>query len=91
MLYKERALGLETDEVKFLLSNLWDEIKVVKVPIDLEDIAMDLQWISGLRDPIAENIRQYLYTQVVNMNTILAGVPQSILKADMLLSALNGK
>jgi len=70
---EESALGLDSDEVQFLISTLWDKIKVVKEPMELEDIAISLQGISGLRMPIGENIRQYLYSQVVK-NQDLADV-----------------
>ena len=40
----------------------------------LEDIALGMQGIGQLRDPIAENIRQYMYYQVITMNPELAGV-----------------
>ena len=46
----------------------------------LEDIALGMQGIGQLRDPIAENIRQYMYYQVITMNPELAGVSYAEVK-----------
>lgn len=66
-LFQESAIGLDSDEVQFLLSALWDKIKVVTAPIPLSAIAMGLQGLTQLRDPIADNIRQFLYIQAISM------------------------
>jgi hypothetical protein len=71
---EESALGLDSDEVQFLVSTLWDKVKLCRQPMTLEDIALGFQGIGQLRDPIAENLRQYMYYQVITMDPELAGM-----------------
>ena len=59
----------DTDEAQFLLSALWDKIKVVKTQMPLSSIAMGLEGIALLKDPLGNNIRQYLYAQCLNLGT----------------------
>lgn len=80
-LIQESALGLDSDEVQFLLSTLWDKVKLCKTKMSLEDIAMGMQGIIQLRDPIAENLRQYMYYQVMTMDPAEVGIAY-IVKAE---------
>jgi len=66
-IFAESALGIDSDEVQFLLSTLWDKIKMVKGPWGLGAIAMGLQGITLLRDPLADKIRQFLYYQCIRL------------------------
>jgi hypothetical protein len=67
-LFSESAIGIDADEVNFLLSAIWDKVKLVKKPMPLGSIALGLQGISLLKDPIAENLRQYMYIQLLKMD-----------------------
>jgi very-short-patch-repair endonuclease len=70
-LFVESAIGLDSDEVQFLLSALWDKIKLnTAVNVPLASAAMGLQGLSQLRDPIAENLRQFLYVKVISMGNV---------------------
>lgn len=42
-IFKESALGLDSDEVAFLLSTLWDKTKVAMPPMPLYSVAMGIQ------------------------------------------------
>lgn len=64
-IFQESAIGLDADEVQFLLSALWDKIKVMKQQFPLSAISMGLSGLTYLKDPIADNIRQFLYLQIV--------------------------
>jgi len=64
---EESSLGIDVDEVQFLLSALWDKVKVVKGQMPLSSIAMGLQGLSQLNDPTANNLKQYLYAQVIRL------------------------
>lgn len=66
-IFQESAIGLDVDEVSFLLSTLWDKVKVRKEGMALRDIGLGLQGIVSLRDPIAGNLRQYLYLQLLKL------------------------
>lgn len=75
-LFAESVIGLDADEVQFLMSALWDKIKVnTAASFPLSSIAMGLQGLMLLKDPIAENIRQFLHMKVISMNaeTVLDG------------------
>lgn len=64
-IFEESAIGLDSDEVQFLLSALWDKIKVCKEPFPLSAIGLGLQGLILLNDPIAMNIKQYLYVAAI--------------------------
>ena len=70
----ESAIGLDSDEVQFLISTLWDKVKVLKQRMSLEDMALGLQGISRLDDPISENIRQYIFYQLLTTNPVDIGI-----------------
>ncbi len=55
------------DEVQFLLSALWDKIKIIREPFALSAISEGMLGITLLKDPIAENIRQFLYLETLRM------------------------
>jgi very-short-patch-repair endonuclease len=75
-IFAESAVGIDSDEVLFLISALWDKLKVNSEPMALSAIAQGLQGITLLRDPIAQNIRKYLYAQVVRLGAE-PGSPQA--------------
>jgi hypothetical protein len=85
-LIQESALGLDSDEVQFLLSTLWDKVKLCKTKMTLEDIALGMQGIIQLRDPIAENLRQYMYYQVMTMDPAEVGIAY-IIKPEVKVSS----
>lgn len=62
-----RFSGLDSDEVQFLLSALWDKIKISREIMPLSAISMGLQGLTLLNDPIASNIKQYLYLQLLQL------------------------
>lgn len=64
-IFADSAIALENDEVQFLVSALWDKIKVFTGFMPLGAIAQGLQGITLLKDPISNNIRQYLYAQAI--------------------------
>lgn len=66
--------GIDSDEVEFLLSAVWDKVKVMKGRMTLEDIAMGLQGLYRLRDPVSENMRQYLFFQLRSMEPASLGL-----------------
>jgi len=66
-IFAESAIGIDSDEVQFLLSTLWDKIKVVKAQWSLGSLAMGLQGIILLKDPLADSIRQFLYYQCIKL------------------------
>lgn len=66
-LFEESAIGLDSDEVQFLLSTLWDKVKVRREGMTLGAIGMGLQGITLLKDPIASNLRQYMYLQLLRL------------------------
>ena len=68
-IFSDSAIGLDVDEVQFLVSALWDKIKNVRDLMPLNDIGMGLSGITLLKDPISENIRQYLYAQTIRVGT----------------------
>ena len=65
--FEESAVGIDNDEISFLLSVLWDKIKNVRTNMSLSSIAMGLQGLTLLKDPIANNIKEYLYLQLLNI------------------------
>jgi hypothetical protein len=67
-IFEESALGLDVDEVQFLLSALWDKIKISREVMPLSAVAMGLQGLTLLNDPIASNIKQFLYLQVLQLS-----------------------
>lgn len=92
-IFAESAIGLDDDELQFLMSTLWDKIKVVTAPFPLSSVAMGLQGLIQMKDPIAENIRMFLYYNAVNMpkSTVVYEMPKDpengvdyILKADVI-------
>jgi len=66
-IFAESVIGIDSDEVQFLLSTLWDKIKVVKGQWSLGSLAMGLQGIILLKDPLADSIRQFLYSQCIKL------------------------
>eukprot|EP01041_Mallomonas_annulata_P003235 gene3235-6403_t len=75
-LFEDSAIGLESDELQFLLSAIWDKVKVSQDQMPLSAIAMGLQGLTRLRDPIANNLRQFLYAQAIRLgNTGDMGLP----------------
>lgn len=68
-LFEESAILLDSDEVQFLISALWDKIKSRTDQMPLAAIAMGLQGLVSLKDPIANNIRQYLYVQAIRLGS----------------------
>mmetsp|Transcript_9646 Transcript_9646/g.9440 ORF Transcript_9646/g.9440 Transcript_9646/m.9440 type:complete len:893 (-) Transcript_9646:375-3053(-) len=86
-LIQESAIGLDSDEVQFLLSTLWDKVKLCKTKMTLEDIALGMQGIIQLRDPIAENLRQYMYYQVMTMDPAECGIKYVIKPEEVKVSS----
>jgi len=66
-IFEESAIGIDSDEVVFLLSTLWDKVKVRKGGMDMASIGQGLQGIAFLKDPIANNLRQYMYLQLLRL------------------------
>ena len=66
-IFEDTAIGIDSDEVQFLLSTLWDKVKVRKGDMTLGSIGLGLQGILLLKDPIANNLRQYLYMQLLKI------------------------
>lgn len=66
-IFAESAIGIDSDEVQFLLSTLWDKMKAIRKPWSLNAIGMGMQGVTLLKDPLAEKIRQYLYYQSIRM------------------------
>lgn len=67
-IFQDSAVGLDSDEVTFLLSTIYDKIKVVKDPsLPLSSLAMSLQGMTSLKDPISMNIKSFLYNQLLKM------------------------
>lgn len=71
-IFEETAIGIDSDEVQFLLSTMWDKIKIRKDGVTLKAAWQSLQGVARLRDPIAENIRQYMYQTIIQL-----GIPVS--------------
>jgi len=74
-LFADSAIGLESDEVQFLLSAIWDKVKVCQDQMPLSSIAMGLQGLTKLKDPVANNLRQYLYVQAIRLGNSESGLP----------------
>jgi hypothetical protein len=70
-IFEDSAIGIDSDEVQFLLSALWDKVKVRKEGMTLASIGMGLQGIILLKDPIANNLRQYMYLQLLKLGLSL--------------------
>lgn len=77
-IFEDSAVFLDNDETQFLMSTLWDKVKVQQSePItddadfsnNLASISQGLIGIAGLRDPIGNNLRQYLYMEVIRLGT----------------------
>ena len=67
-IFQDSAVGLDSDEVTFLLSTIYDKIKVVKDPsLPLSSLAISLQGMTSLKDPISMNIKSFLYNQLLKM------------------------
>ncbi|KAJ1430676.1 hypothetical protein B484DRAFT_448754 [Ochromonadaceae sp. CCMP2298] len=66
-IFEESAYGLDSDETQFLLSALWDKVKVRTDGMQLADVGLGLQGLTLLRDPIANNLRQYMYLQLLRL------------------------
>lgn len=65
-IFQDSAIGLDSDEVAFLLSAIYDKIKTMSdTRIPLSSAAMGLQGMTFLKDPISVNIKQFLYSQLV--------------------------
>lgn len=90
-IFEESALGIDSDEVQFLLSVLWDKIKVMKETIPLASIAMGLQGMILLKDPIASNIKLFLYMQLLQIpvNTTVSMAPLEASKDPTVLNAVD--
>lgn len=72
--FAESAIGLASDEVQFLLSALWDKVKLrasrpVPFHMYLGDVAQGLLGLTQLNDPIANNLRLYLYSQLTHIGS----------------------
>jgi uncharacterized protein YukE len=65
---QESAIGLDVDEVNFLVSAMWDKVKTMKEPMSLNAASKSLLGVYNLRDPIGENIRQYMYSTIIKMS-----------------------
>jgi len=65
-IFQDSVIGLDSDEVDFLLSAINDKIRVMTdTRIPLSSIAMGLQGLTFLKDPISTSIKQLLYSQLV--------------------------
>lgn len=65
-IFQDSAIGLDSDEVAFLLSAIGDKIKAMTdTRIPLSSVAMGLQGLTFLKDPLSVNIKQLLYSQLV--------------------------
>lgn len=71
----------DTDEAQFLLSAMWDKIKVVKAQMSLKSIADGLLGITFLKDPVGINIRNYLYAQCIRLGA--DSNSDTVVKADV--------
>lgn len=91
-IFEESALGLDVDEVQFLLSALWDKIKVSREIMPLSSVAMGLQGLTLLNDPIASNIKQFLYLQLLQLSddVIIANTTTTNIAASSSNLDLNG-
>lgn len=69
-IFQETVIGVDSDEVEFLLSALWDKAKVMKDQFSLSAIAMGMQGLTLLKDPIADNFRQFLYMQALRLGEV---------------------
>lgn len=49
------------------MSALWDKIKLNREIIPLSSVAMGLQGLASLNDPISNNIKQYLFMQLLKI------------------------
>jgi len=76
-IFQESAIGVDSDEVEFLLSALWDKAKVMKEQFSLSAIAMGMQGLTLLKDPIADNFRQFLYMQALRLGEVIEKKTQS--------------
>jgi hypothetical protein len=65
-LFMESAVGVDDDETSFLLSTLWDKMRVQKSlrTMPLSSLSQGLLGVLSLRDPIGNNIREFLYEKV---------------------------
>jgi hypothetical protein len=67
-IFSDSAIGLDVDEVQFLLSVVWDKVKKLSGrTFPLRAIAEGMQGLTLLKDPIAENIRQFIYLSVIKL------------------------
>lgn len=61
-------IGIDSDEIEFLLSVMADKIQAMKdARIPLSSVALGLQGLTFLNDPISTTIKQFLYAQVIKM------------------------
>lgn len=81
--FAESAIGLASDEVQFLLSALWDKVKLragrsEPFHMYLRDVGQGLLGLTQLNDPIANNLRMYLYSQLTYIGSALLSAPQEV-------------
>lgn len=91
--FEESAIGIDSDEVQFLLETIWDKVKIRKESMNLASIATGMQGIFLLRDPTANNIREYLYYEVIKLGVerqerIAKGIEVEPLVFDEVVSAV---
>lgn len=80
--FAESAIGLASDEVQFLTSTLWDKVKLrasrsEPFRMRLRDLAQGLLGLTQLNDPIANNLRLYVYSQLAYIAAARAGSDDS--------------
>lgn len=66
-IFEDSAVGLDSDEVGFLLGTVWDKVKKMEQNMPSGTVAQGMLGITSLRDPIGQNIRQYLNNQVLRI------------------------
>lgn len=75
-IFEDSAVFLDNDEAQFLMSTLWDKVRMqqptamteeIDINQKLAAISQGLIGIAGLRNPIGNNLRQYLYMEVIRM------------------------
>eukprot|EP01031_Cornospumella_fuschlensis_P027755 gene27755-33523_t len=63
----DSALLLDNDETVYLVSCIWDKVKVRRGGMSLGGIGVGLMGMVNLKDPIAAQIKAYLYMQLMKI------------------------
>jgi hypothetical protein len=87
-LFEESSIGLDIDDAQFLISALWDKIKIMKTPMPLSAISMGMQGLTLLKDPLSLNIKQFMYVQAIQMGERLGAEGVSALPATDIINGV---